>query len=32
MENRMRAKEDYKPYTANYSLIDAKETYGPPTS
>ena len=33
MENRMRAKKDYKPYTAKYSLINIyKETYGPPTS
>ena len=33
MENRMRAKEDYKPYTAKYGLINIyKETYGPSTS
>ena len=33
MENRMRAKEDYKPYTIKYGLINIrKETYGPPTS
>ena len=32
MENGMRAKEDYKPYTVKYSLINIrKETYGPPT-
>jgi len=29
----MRAKEDYKLYTAEYGLIKVrKETYGPPTS
>ena len=33
MENGIGAKEDYKPYTAKYSLINTrKETYGPPTS
>ena len=33
MENRMRAKEDYKPYTVKPSLIKVrKETYRPPTS
>jgi hypothetical protein len=33
MENRTWAKEDYKPYTAKYSLINiCKETYRPPTS
>ena len=33
MENRMRAKEDYKPYTAKYGPINIyKETYKPPTS
>ena len=33
MENRMRAKGDYKLYTIKYSLINIrKETYRPPTS
>ena len=33
MENRTRAKEDYKPYTIKYNLINIrKETYRPPTS
>jgi hypothetical protein len=33
MENRIRAKEDYKLYTIEYSLIKVrKETYRPPTS
>ena len=33
MENEMQVKEDYKPYTAKYGLINIrKETYGPPTS
>jgi hypothetical protein len=33
MENRTQAKEDYKPYTVKYGLINiCKETYGPPTS
>jgi hypothetical protein len=33
MENGMRAKEDSKPYTITYSLINIrKEIYGPPTS
>ena len=33
MENGIGAKEDYKPYTAKYGLINTrKETYGPPTS
>jgi hypothetical protein len=33
MENRMWAKEDYKPYTVKYGLINiCKETYRPPTS
>ena len=33
MENRTRAKEDYKPYIAKYGQINvSKETYGPPTS
>ena len=33
MENRTRAKEDYKPYTAKYSLINIyKEAYRPSIS
>jgi hypothetical protein len=33
MENRIRAKEDYKLYTVEYGLIKVyKETYRPPTS
>ena len=33
MENRIGAKEDYKPVTARYGLINTyKETYKPPTS
>ena len=33
MENRIRAKEDYKPYTIKYGPINIyKEAYGPPTS
>jgi hypothetical protein len=33
MENRIGAKEDYKPYTAKHGLTKVrKETYGPPPS
>ena len=33
MENKIRVKEDCKPYTAKYGLLKVyKETYGPPTS
>jgi len=33
MENRIWAKEDYKPYAAKYGLIKVrKETHRPPTS
>jgi hypothetical protein len=33
MEDRTRAKEDYKLYTIKYGPINIrKETYGPPTS
>ena len=33
MENKTRAKENYKFYTAKYGIINIyKETYGPPSS
>jgi len=33
MENKMWAKEDYKPYTVKYGLMNIyKETYRPPAS